>query len=622
MRRLRRVGIRQWPRARFRRAALASVAVRPHGQGVSVPGPACNATRHGSEASSIPGGSPVAARPQESARQPPRRLTELSPHPVRIGPACLRRGVCPHDIAVTAIGTGLRLSAPTSASADYAASGSPVDGGTIPRRHESLTSDLLSNPLAATGPKRRRAASEPSPAQPRARTHRARRGASRAVRAETADGTATAGDDYTETRGTLTFAAGETEKTVSVAVIDDGHDEDEETMTLRLSNPTGAYIADGEAVGTISNSDAIPKAWLARFGRTVADHVVDAVAGRLAEPAGGSQVTVAGQRLPLDGTGADTPVDGAGAGAARDEREAAEGLAALADRIGGDGDAWTRWTHEGQFTDGETRNMTGREALLGSSFRLALGGGEDGAAEAGTAFTAWGGAAASRFDGEADGLVLDGDVTTFTLGADAAWSRWLAGVAVSLSEGTGSFRDHQTTDHESRGSGTLESSLTSVHPYARLEVSVHGNHRVGSIPERWTRRFAACHTRVPTRLGNFPPLEGCGPCLGQTHRRIVPDSVVGASAPDREPLNPHLRAPRGDAQIQPVLVDELPRPLGCLDLPYRQLAQGRTTIRTRIGVSLPDSQEHPKVVDGPLSKDAGGWTNRDRTQNNPAVEGP
>lgn len=34
-------------------------------------------------------------------------------------------------------------------------------------------------------------------------------------------------------------------------------------------------------------------------------------------------------------------------------------------------------------------------------------------------------------------LVLDGDVTTFTLGADAAWSCWLAGVAVSLSEGTG-----------------------------------------------------------------------------------------------------------------------------------------------------------------------------------------
>ena len=30
------------------------------------------------------------------------------------------------------------------------------------------------------------------------------------------------------------------------------------------------------------------------------------------------------------------------------------------------------------------------------------------------------------FDGEVDGRALDGDVTTFTLGADVAWSRWLA----------------------------------------------------------------------------------------------------------------------------------------------------------------------------------------------------
>ena len=38
----------------------------------------------------------------------------------------------------------------------------------------------------------------------------------------TADGTATAGDDYTATSGTLTFSAGETAKTVSVTVVDDG----------------------------------------------------------------------------------------------------------------------------------------------------------------------------------------------------------------------------------------------------------------------------------------------------------------------------------------------------------------------------------------------------------------
>ena len=93
----------------------------------------------------------------------------------------------------------------------------------------------------------------------------------------TADGTATAGADYTAASGTLTFDPGETAKTVDVTVLDDAHDDTDETLTLTLSNAAGARIRDGEATGTIENSDPIPQAWLARFGRTVADHVVDAV---------------------------------------------------------------------------------------------------------------------------------------------------------------------------------------------------------------------------------------------------------------------------------------------------------------------------------------------------------
>ena len=298
------------------------------------------------------------------------------------------------------------------------------------------------------------------------------RAASAAVTVDyaTSDGTATAGSDYTETSGTLTFAAGETSKTVPVPVLDDAHDEGEETMTLTLSNASGAHIRDGEATGTIENSDPIPQAWLARFGRTVADHVTEAIGTRLAGPGGGSQVTVGGQRLSLAGGGTGVAAD---AGGAREDGEAAGGLAALAERLagGGEADAWDRWERGAAGADGSSRTVSGRELLLGSSFLLGLGGDGDAAGGAATRWTAWGRAAQSRFDGEADGLGLDGDVTTFTLGADAAWSRWLAGVAVALSEGEGGFRDHETTDHASRGSGTLESSLTSVHPYARLEVS-------------------------------------------------------------------------------------------------------------------------------------------------------
>ena len=65
----------------------------------------------------------------------------------------------------------------------------------------------------------------------------------------------------------------------SVSNIDD---EGSETLTLTLSNPSGARIVDGDASGTIKNRDPLPRALLARFGRTAAVHVVDNVEQRLA----------------------------------------------------------------------------------------------------------------------------------------------------------------------------------------------------------------------------------------------------------------------------------------------------------------------------------------------------
>ena len=100
----------------------------------------------------------------------------------------------------------------------------------------------------------------------------------------TADGSAHAGDDYRAASGTLTFGTGERSTTIEVAVLDDAHDEGEETLTLRLSNPSGGRLADGEATGTIENHDPMPRALLARFGRTAAVHVVEHVEERLAAP--------------------------------------------------------------------------------------------------------------------------------------------------------------------------------------------------------------------------------------------------------------------------------------------------------------------------------------------------
>ncbi|MBI1766046.1 MAG: CSLREA domain-containing protein, partial [Acidobacteria bacterium] len=75
----------------------------------------------------------------------------------------------------------------------------------------------------------------------------------------TADGTATAGSDYTATSGTLTFNAGETSKTIAVSVVGETLFETNETFFVNLSNVTGgATLADNQGVGTITNDDTLP----------------------------------------------------------------------------------------------------------------------------------------------------------------------------------------------------------------------------------------------------------------------------------------------------------------------------------------------------------------------------
>ena len=267
----------------------------------------------------------------------------------------------------------------------------------------------------------------------------------------TADGTATSGSDYTPASGTLTFAAGETAKTVSVAVLDDAHDEDSETLTLTLSNPAPSMvkIADGEATGTIRNTDAMPKAWIARFGRTVAGHVLDAVAERMTAPrAAGLSATLGGQALPgmgFSGDGEDAAPTGAPAPETRETEVRAKALSDwLNGETGDDGDEARRIG---------SRTVSGRELALGSAFSLT-----GATADGGTAGF-WGRAAVSGFDGREGELILDGEVTTGLLGADYGRGRWLLGLIASHSRGEGSYRGSSA--------GTVSSTLTGVHPWAR-----------------------------------------------------------------------------------------------------------------------------------------------------------
>ena len=310
----------------------------------------------------------------------------------------------------------------------------------------------------------------------------------------TSDGTAQAGSDYTDTSGTLTFAAGETAKTVAVPVLDDSHDEGSETFTLTLSNASGgnAYLSDATATGTIENHDPMPKAWLTRFGRTVAGQAVDAIGGRM-EGNSASHVTVAGMNLLGETTFT--------------ERDEALTLSRQLDAM----DAQA---------DNPTRSMSAQDVLRASSFSLSSGG-ENGS----PTWTGWGRVATGGFEAEVDGTQLDGNVTSAFLGADVGAQRWLAGLAVSISEGDGDYRLLHA-DHDD--SGSVESSLTTVYPYAKLgvndKVDVWGLVGIGSGELTLTQNAnvnrpseAAYKTDISMRMG----------ALGVRGEVISPDESGG-----------------------------------------------------------------------------------------------
>lgn len=72
----------------------------------------------------------------------------------------------------------------------------------------------------------------------------------------TASGSATSGSDFTANSGTLSFASGDTTKTISVATIDDSATESSETVLVNLSSPTnGATIATAQGSGSITDND-------------------------------------------------------------------------------------------------------------------------------------------------------------------------------------------------------------------------------------------------------------------------------------------------------------------------------------------------------------------------------
>ena len=123
----------------------------------------------------------------------------------------------------------------------------------------------------------------------------------------TSDGTALAGSDYTAASGTLTFAAGDTEKTIEVTVADDSLGEGNEDFTVTLSNASNAGIDVGTATATITDND-VPTLTIADAEATEGNAVSFTVT---LDPAASDEVTV--EYAAADGTATadDTHADGA-----------------------------------------------------------------------------------------------------------------------------------------------------------------------------------------------------------------------------------------------------------------------------------------------------------------------
>ena len=248
----------------------------------------------------------------------------------------------------------------------------------------------------------------------------------------TVDGTAVAGSDYTSTSGTLRFDPGTTTRTVGVATLTDDSVEGAERFTVELSGPERATVAEGTAVGTITDEaerrvELVNRTVLPELGRALAFTAVSCRFGR----------ALTGQT-------------------ARGGLERSIGYLSLSH-------AWTA----DRRTSPANESLTVERALGDSSFLMPSREEKGGPGR----FAAWGCGDYRNLAGGGDNgaLAWDGDVFSVHLGADV---RLGSGVraGMSLSRSRGSF-DYYSGGRSGGGGGAYHLRLTGVHPYLAWSMS-------------------------------------------------------------------------------------------------------------------------------------------------------
>ena len=257
--------------------------------------------------------------------------------------------------------------------------------------------------------------------------------------------------------GGLALGSGRT-ATVCLPVEDEGRrrvyrydDSSTPAEWLELEEPSGGS-PEGLACGATdrlglfalgaSPNELVATSWLARIGRTIAQHVLEAVQERIAVSRhAGFAGMLAGRNLAASGEPADlerlSRIDG---NALTDSFDRAPAVVAQ-DALGT-----------------EPRSPDMDEVAANSAFALT------GVFEGGRSLALWGRGARSEFEGREEEATIDGDVSTATFGADWASGRLTAGVALSHSQGDGAWTQDGRSDD-------LETTMTGAHPYFGYEVS-------------------------------------------------------------------------------------------------------------------------------------------------------
>ena len=283
-------------------------------------------------------------------------------------------------------------------------------------------------------------------------------------------GTATEGTDYLKfPKATYWMQIGKRVDKPFVRLIDDSMNDNGETVKVKISNarlcndPSQTLsITRAEATGTIRNTDPLPRALMARFGRTAAVHVVEQVEQRLEE-----------EREPgFRGQFGGRDLEELRPGRVRDRaRDTALGfLGQLAASAAADGpDPMSGAPAAERASPGIPALGSGTETARGV---LGLGGGDpltgtafglDREMTRGGVFSVWGRSAQSRFLGQQGALSLDGDVRTSMLGAEYARGPLVAGMSLSHSRSLGSY--------EGVDGGQVASSVTGLYPWVGYKAT-------------------------------------------------------------------------------------------------------------------------------------------------------